>query len=434
MYEIWVLIILIIVSAFFSGYESAVLSLRVSRLRELVRKKVKNAKSVEGFKEHQHKTLITLLIGNNIVNISASALATKMTFDFLAAYNLEAAYAIAIATGIMTFLLLVFGEITPKTLALKKAEKFALLGAKPFKLIYFILTPIRFFFEKISALLLMILGVSSKDQNYYTSGELREFVSMSHEEGSIKDSEKEMIHNILDFNDISVKEIMTPISKVVAIESEKSVRDLIKLIVKDNFSRLPVYDKHIEEIIGVIFIKDLLPYVEKGELDIKAVQIKRKIVHVPSSKKINTLFHYFKNKKEHMAVVVDEYGNTLGIVTMEDVLEELVGEIQDESDDEDENNIKVINAHAIVVPGTTNIEEINELLKINIAENEHYQTISGYVLYYLGKMPKKGRILSIDNLTITIIDSDHKRINKLKIEKSTSYKKDLVDSTEQILR
>jgi putative hemolysin len=242
-----------------------------------------------------------------------------------------------------------------------------------------------------------------------------------------------MIHNILDFNDITVSDIMTPITKVVAVESHKSIRDIIHLLIKDNFSRIPVYDGHLEDIVGVIFIKDLLPYIEKGQLDVPIKDVKRKIVHVPASKKISTLFHYFKSKKEHIAVVVNEFGNTLGIVTLEDVLEELVGEIQDESDDEDENNIKKIDENTIVVPGTTNIDEINELLHTRVKDDPHYQTIAGYVFFLIGKVPRKGHVINSDELTITIIDADHKKINKVKIERKVSYKKEVVDSADELL-
>jgi CBS domain containing-hemolysin-like protein len=423
-------------SAFFSGYESAILSIRMSRIRELVRKKVHNAKTVAKLKEHQHVTLITLLIGNNIVNISASALATKMTFDLLAKYGIQEGYGIAIATGIMTFLLLVFGEITPKTLAIKRAEKVALLGAKIFSIISIILAPFRFFFEKISALLLLLFGVNMKESTYYTAGELKEFVEMSHEEGAIKETEKEMIHNVLDFNNIDVRDVMTPLSKVAAIDAKRTLKEVVSFVVKDNFSRIPVYENHIEEIIGVVYIKDVMPYIERGETDIQVKQIMRKIVHVPSIKKIHTLFHYFKSKKEHIAVVVNEYGNTLGIVTMEDILEELVGEIQDESDDEDENNVKRIDNNTVVVPGTTNIEDVNELLAVSIDDHHGvFQTIAGYIFYHLGKIPKKGHTLTINDLTLTIIDSDHKKINTVKIEKrGTSYKRDFINSTNRLLK
>ncbi len=434
LYEWILMVVFIMCSFFFSGYESAILSLRTSRIRELVRKKVRNAKLVSKFKQNQHNTVITLLIGNNIVNTGAASLATKITFDYASRFGLFEGYAIAIATGAMTFLLLVFGEITPKTLAVKKAEHFALFGARFFVFFNVLFTPLRLFFEAIAGLILGLFGVSLKETHYYSAGEIKEFVQMSHEEGAIKETEKEMIHNILDFNDIAVSEIMTPITKVVAVESNKSIRDIIHLLIRDNFSRIPVYEKHIEEIVGVIFIKDLLPYIEKGQLDVKITDVKRKIVHVPASKKISTLFHYFKSKKEHIAVVVNEFGNTLGIVTLEDVLEELVGEIQDESDDEDENNIKKVDEKTVVVPGTTNIDEINELINAHIKEDPHYQTIAGYVFFIIGKVPKKGQVINVGDLTITVIDVDHKKINKVKIERKTTQKQELISGTDDLLK
>ncbi|GIU70193.1 MAG: hemolysin [Candidatus Woesearchaeota archaeon] len=434
MYEFIIFFFLILLSFFFSGYESAILSLRLSRLRELVRKRVNNSKIVLKFKNNQHKTIITLLIGNNLVNVAASALATKITFDYSVRYGLLEGYVIAIATGIMTFILLVFGEITPKTLAVKRAEKFALKSAKILLFFEYLFTPLRKFFELIAGLILNIFGISLKETQYYTAGEIREFVEMSHEKGAIKETEKEMIHNVLDFNDISVSEIMTPITKVVAIDSENTIRDLLKILVNDSFSRIPVYNKHVEDIIGVVYIKDIFPYIEINNLDLKVKDVCRKIIHVPASKKISTLFHYFKSKKEHIAVVVNEFGNTLGIITLEDVLEEIVGEIQDESDDEEENNIKRIDEDTLIVPGTVNVEEINELLKCNIKEDSHYQTIAGYVFYITGRIPKKGQVISSDGLKITIIDSDHKKINTLKIEKNNSFKKEVIESVDKMLK
>ncbi len=433
-YEWLVFIILLMLSAFFSGFESAILSLRLSRIRELVKKRVHNAKLVEKLKEDQHATLITLLIGNNIVNISASALATKMAFDFASHYSIEAGYIIAIATGVMTFILLVFGEITPKTFAVRKAEKFALKSARFFNFFRIIFKPFAVVFEGIASLILRFFGASKQESGFYTTGELREFVEMSHEKGTLRESEKEMIHNILNFNDILVREIMKPLGDVVAVEASMTLAEFSETVGKDNFSRIPVYEKHIEDIVGVVYLKDILPYLKRGETQVRMREIMRRIAHVPAVKKIGTLFHYFKNKKEHIAVVVNEFGNTLGIVTMEDVLEELVGEIQDEYDDESENNIKVVDKYTIIAPGSINIDDVNEMLAIKIDDKEGtYQTIAGYIFYQSGKIPKTGTVLNIGPVTITIIDATHKKINKVKIEKNmtsniSQFKKDLVES------
>jgi len=438
MYEWIIFIVLLSLSAFFSGYESAILSLRTSRIRELVKKHVHNAKLLNRIKEQQHKTLITLLIGNNVVNISLSALATTMTFKFTAQYGLAEGYIIAIATGVMTFILLVFGEITPKTLGVRAGEKFALRGAKIFYFFSILFKPFVWIFEHLAGGVLKLFGVP-KQENVYTTGELREFVEMSHEKGSIKESEKEMIHNILNFNDTLVREIMKPLSDVIAVEASTPIREFMDMFVKDNFSRIPVYEKHREDIIGVIYIKDVLPFIQRGELDTPIRKVMRKIAHVPAVKKINTLFRYFKQRKEHIAVVVNEFGNTLGIVTMEDVLEELVGEIQDESDDESENEIRVIDKYTLIVPGSTNIDEINEHLGTTIEDKDGmYQTIAGYISYSTGKIPKIGTVLTLGELTITIIDASHKKISKVKVEKKPigvhAYKEALVKSTEKLMQ
>jgi len=438
MYTSIIFILLLMLSAFFSGYETAILSLRISRIRELIHKKVKNARLVADFKENQHKTIITILIGNNIVNISASAIATKMTFDMASRYFLQEGIVIAIATGIMTFVLLIFGEITPKTLSSKKAEKVALYGAKMFKFFGIILKPLIWVFDNISTFIMKAFDVSADEGNIYTTGELKEFVEMSHERGSLKKSEKEMIHNILDFNDITAKEIMKPLKDVTAVDSELDIKQLMQVFVEYNFSRLPVYKDHIEEIMGVVYMKDVLQHIEHGDNHLKVSQMMRKIAFVPAFKKINTLFHYFKKKKEHIVVVVNEFGNTLGIVTMEDVLEEIVGEIQDEFDEEEEHNIKVIDSNTIIAPGTADIKEINNLLGLKIDTNQDmFQTIAGYITFNLGRIPKSGVVITEDNMIITIIEATHKVINKVKIErrnKKDDFAKEYIDSCENTFK
>jgi CBS domain containing-hemolysin-like protein len=415
-YEVAILVGLIFLSAFFSGFESAILSLRLTRIRELVNKHVKHSKLVQKLKEKQHTTLITILIGNNIVNISASVLATKITLDTMARHGLEQGYILALATGVMTFIILTFGEITPKTVAIKNPEKYALLGSRLFYFFSVLLSPLIFVFDKISVLFIKIIG-TSKEQTFYTSGEVKEFIQMSHERGGIQQNEKDFMTNVLDFNDTLVREIMTPLDKVIAIDSTKSLKELFETLVEWNFSRIPVYHEHIEEMIGVVYIKDVLPHIKRGETNMKVKDIMRSISHVPGVKKINSLFHYFKNKKEHIAVVINEYGNTLGIVTLEDVLEELVGEIQDESDDDTESQIKVIDKNTIMVPGTTNIEDIGKLLKVKIDDARGtFQTVAGYIFFHLGRIPKKGQVVNIDDLSITIIDVTHKKIDTVKIE------------------
>ena len=404
-------------SAYFSASETAFLSLRLSRIRELKKKKVHNAELIEKLKEDSYQTIIALLIGNNLVNILASALATSITFEIMASYQMDGAIAIAVATGVMTFLVLIFGEITPKTFAVSRAEKFMLLTVRLLYLVKLILLPLVYLFEGISGIMLKLLG-AQKTNAVHSEGELRAFVEMSEEEGVIKAMEKKLIHNILDFDDTSVKEIMTPISDVIALDYRAGINDVLNIIVDSNFSRILIYKDHVEEIIGVVHIKDVLPHIKKGDFKVRLDQVMRKVSFIPAAKKISALLRYFQNHKEHIAVIVNEYGNTLGVVTLEDVLEEIVGEINDESDDETdmEEDIQIIDKTTLVVSGTTLVDDITDKLQITIEHRGAYETIAGYITHHTGRIPKTGSTLKIGNLHITILASDHRRIDRIKLK------------------
>lgn len=420
----FVFVFLIYLSGFFSGSETAFLSVRHSRVREMVEKKEKNANIIQSLKDDSYNTIIALLIGNNIVNILASSMATIITMDFLSAYDINGGYGIAIATGVMTFLILVFGEITPKTYAVDKAEKMMVKNAKFLYYLKIILSPLVWLFEKISGLLLKIMGVEEKKLNYSES-ELKAIVDMSEEEGSIKSLEKEMIHNVLEFDDIIVQKIMTPLSNVTALDVDLKINDLLEVVMDSNYSRILVYKGHITNIVGVVHIKDVLKYIKKGTFDVTLKKIMRKIVYVPTTKKVNTLFHYFKVKHEHIAVVVNEYGNTLGIVTLEDVLEEIVGDIMDETDVEEneDHNIQVIDKNTAIAKGVTDIDELNEVMDIHIPDSDAYETIAGYLIYVVGRIPQKGFSTVIGHINITVVDATSRKINSIKIEKIKNPKK-----------
>lgn len=428
MIEYIVFFILLILSAVFSGTETAFLSFRESKLQDLVKRKVKNANIIKKLKDDSYNTIIALLIGNNLVNITASSLATKITFDILNKYGISSGYGIAIATGIMTFLVLVFGEITPKTYAVAKYEKMMLKTAKLLFTFKIIFTPFIILFERISAFMLMILKVKREEQTY-SEGELKAFVDMSEEEGSIKKKEKELIHNVLNFDDVRVKEIMTPIADVVALNEKDTIKNLIHVVHDSSYSRLPVYKDHIENIIGVVHIKDALDLIKQQKFDTNVKEVMRPVSFIPSSKRIHNLFQHFQKRQEHFACVVNEYGNILGIVTLENVLEELVGEIRDETDTkEEEQDIKKVNSNTFIVNATCDLEDLKEETGISLETDGSFHTVAGYIMDHAGVIPKEGHIKTIKNVEFTIIKSSNKRVELIKIVKKRKNQKKTEES------
>jgi putative hemolysin len=417
-------VILIFLSAFFSGVESAFLTIRITRIQEMIDAKIQNSRLIKKLKDDSYNTIITLLLGNNLVNILASSLATKITLDMMPNNEVYASVVVALVTGLLTFVILVFGEITPKTYCVANAEKIMIFSAKSVYSLKIILFPFVFIFEKIAHFFLNIVGVSKKDKEH-TEGELRVFVELSEEEGTIIPMQKEIIHNVLDFGGVFVKEIMTPISDVVAIDAKSTIDDFLKKAIDTNFSRIPVYKGNIENIVGVVHIKDILSFVKQKKLNSRIENIAYKISYVPSTKKISSLLKHFQATQQHMACVVNEYGNVLGVITIEDVLEELVGDIEDETDYPSQERIKKISRSVIIASGSALVDEINDVLKSKIPIDKSYETIAGYILTKTGKVPKKESLVKIDNLTIKILDSTKKRILRIRIEKkgSTSRKK-----------
>ena len=326
--QIVLLLVLLVLSAFFSMSETALMSLSKIRIRHMVEEGVKGAKLVEKLIEDPNKLLGAILIGNNIVNIGASAIATSLAVKVSGGSE----SAVAIVTAIMTVLILIFGEITPKSIAKQKSEQVSLGVSKPIKLCVFIFKPFVVIFTAISSVFIRLLGGDPKaTEPFITEEELKTMVGVSEEEGVLEDVEKEMIFNVFDFADLQVKDVMVQRVDVTAIEVNDSYEDLLKIIKEDQYSRIPVYDDTIDDIVGILNVKDLIIAGYKGEA-FNVTEYMREPLYTFEFKKITELFNEMKKSRNHMAVVLDEYGGTVGIVTIEDLVEEIVGDIQDEYD------------------------------------------------------------------------------------------------------
>ncbi|MFH1586950.1 MAG: hemolysin family protein [Candidatus Diapherotrites archaeon] len=404
-----VLIVLIALSGVFSGVEIAFFSLGKLKVRRLVKKGSENARIVEELLKNPRSLLVAILIGNNLVNILSAAIATNLALSVFE--GSPAGIALSIATGIMTFMILLFGEIAPKSIAIHYNSKIALFFALPMKLLMAAIYPLVFVMELISTLMLGVLGVTMIEKKM-TEEEVRSMVTMGAEEGAINKEEKEMIHRIFQFNDIPAHEAMTSRVEVVALDINASKKEILK-ISQTPYSRIPVYEGNIDHIIGVLHIKDLLRVISrKKRIDLK--RMVSKPLFVPETKKIDQLMRQLQKERLHMAIVVDDYGVTQGIVTFEDLLEEIVGEIEDESDTEPK--LKQINDMTFEAEGGMHLDDIREQTGLTFS-SEEYDTIGGFVLEKLGTIPKKGEKIELPNATIVALKVDENRIVMVRIIK-----------------
>lgn len=405
--QIIVLIILLMGSAFFSSAETSLTTVNKIKMRSLAEEGNKKAKMVIKITDDSSKMLSAILIGNNIVNLSASALTTTI------AYNLGGS-AVAIATGIITVLILIFGEITPKTVATVNSEKLALFYAYPIHFIMIILTPVSIVVNALSRVILFILRVDPNTKlNTMTENELRTIVDVSHEDGVIEEEEKEMIYNVFDLGDAKAKDVMVPRVNVTFADVESSYTELLDIFREDKFTRLPVFEETTDNVIGTINMKDLLLYENTKEFHIR--DILREAYFTHEHKSISELLVEMRQASLNIAIVLDEYGETAGLITLEDILEEIVGEIHDEYDENEEEFFKQINEFEFIVEGSMNLDDINDRVDLDL-ESEDYDSLGGYIIEQLDRLPDEKDEIVIENGVRMVVDSlDKNRIEKVHI-------------------
>ena len=410
-----VLIILLSLSAFFSSAETSLTTVNKLRIRSLMEDGVKGAKTINNLIEDPSKMLGAILIGNNIVNLSASSLTTTLAITY---FNSD--YGTGIATGILTLLILIFGEITPKTLATIYAEKLSFIYAPVIALLTKILTPVIFIVNKISFVILALFRIDpSKKTTTMTENELRTIVDVSHEEGVIESDERKMITNVVDFGDSLARDIMVPrIDMDFAVE-DYTYDELVAAFEKNMFTRLPVYRETRDNVIGIISLKDVFFYRGKKE-DFKIHDFLRTPFFTYEYKKTAELLREMRRDSISIAIVLDEYGATAGLITVEDLIEEIVGEIRDEYDEDEEDAIQAVNENEFVVDGTTKLDEINEMLGLRL-ESDDYDSIAGHVIYLLDHLPVLNESLTEHGVTYTVTALDKNRIDKVHISIDPNY-------------
>ncbi|OJV64992.1 MAG: hemolysin [Clostridiales bacterium 38-18] len=394
-------------SAFFSASETALMSLSKIRIRHLMEEKVKGADVVNRLVENPNKLLGSILVGNNIVNIGASALATSLAIQYAGNAG------VGIATGIMTLLILIFGEITPKSLAAQHSEFISLKIAGIINFVVVFFNPVVFLLLLLTNGLIRLLGGKpAGSQPFITEDELKTIVTVSHEEGVLEVEEKQMIYNVFEFGDAQVKDVMTPRTDMISLEVGVSYEKIIETFRAEQFSRIPIYQETTDNIIGILYIKDLI--FKANENNAFVIQDYMREPHFTFEfKKTTELFQELRVKRIPMAIVLDEYGGTAGIVTMEDLIEEIVGDIRDEYDDH-EKDIEVIKEDEYVVEGSTRIDELNEMIGVHI-ESEDFDTIGGFIVGEFGYIPEVNEIIEYDGIRFVVEEVDRNRIEKLRI-------------------
>ena len=399
------IIILLLLSAFFSSAETAFTTVNRIKIRSLIESGSKRAMTVDRIIENKGKMLSAILIGNNIVNLSASTLTTSLVI------SLWGNYATGIATGILTILVLIFGEISPKTAATLYADTFALAYAPVIRGLMTVLTPVIYIIDKLAGVVLKLLGLDQKNMNQaITEEELRTFVDVSHEDGVIEQEEKEIINNLFDFGESKVKDIMIPRIDMSLIDVESEYLDVINIYKETKYSRFPVYEDNPDNVVGVLNIKDLITAPTGQAFNLKSIM--RKPYFVYEQKNTSELFREMQKDSISIAIVIDEYGTSVGMVTTEDLLEEIVGDIRDEYDQDEEEEFKQLASHVYRIDAAYKLDDINSEIGCHL-ESDDNDSIGGYIIEKLDRFPKTGDHFTIDNLEFIIEKASKARIDSI---------------------
>lgn len=410
--QIVAIVLMVMLSAFFSSAETALTTVNKHRLRSLAEKGNKSAQKVLNLVEKPAKMISAILIGNNIVNIGASSLTTTfVTEAFGNAY-------IGIATGILTLVVLLFGEITPKTLATLYSEKISLVYIHVVAPMTTILTPVIWIVNKLSAGIFFIMRIDqSKAKEQMTEGELRTIVDVSVEDGVIEKEEKSMINNVVDFGDSKAKDVMIPRADMVLISVDATFDEVFEIFNEEHYSRLPVYDDNKDSVIGILYMKDLFLYqnkVDKKKQSFSVRDIMREPFFVYEYQKTSSIMAEMRERFVSLAIVLDEYATAVGLITIEDLIEEIVGEIRDEFDMDELETVTKIEENRYEIDGAMKLSDLEDNIGIRL-ESENYDSLGGYVIELLDHLPTEGETVKKDGITLKVVSMDKNRIDRVAI-------------------
>ena len=406
--QLIIILILLALSAFFSSSETALTTVSHLKLRSLADSGNKKAKKVLKVTENSSKLLSAILVGNNIVNISASALATTFCT------NMFGSKYIGVSTGILTLLVLIFGEISPKTLATQYALQLSMVVVYPISWLMTLLTPVIFLLNILTGAIFKLFRVDpSAKKASITEAELRTIVNVSHEEGVIEPEEKFMISNVVDFGDALSKDIMIPRADVVSADVNSTYKELVDIFKSETYTRIPIYEDSKENIIGILNIKDLFFYREL--LDIRYFDLRsilRKPLFVYEYQKTSQIFAEMKTSADSMAIVLDEYGQASGIITMEDLVEEIVGDIRDEYDENENDLIRDLGNHTYDIDASIKLDDLNDKLHTNF-QSKDYDSLAGFIIELLDKIPTAGEEAHCEGAHFKVTEMHRNRIERV---------------------
>jgi putative hemolysin len=407
------LFICLLLSAFFSSSETAFISLQRIKLEHLVETKVSGAHRVAKMIERPEKLLSTILLGNNLVNTAAAALATAL------AVSIWKEWGILIATIGISIILLVFAETTPKTIATQHAEKLTLAYSRPIQALSWLLTPFVFVLSWVASAFTKMLGGSPAPKSLATDEEIRTMISVGHREGTVEEAEAKMLHRVFDFGDRPVYEVMVPRPEVTCIEQGSRLADFLALYAASPLSRFPVYQENMDNVVGILSVKDVLMAQAKATINNDSIidDLIRPAYFTPETKRISELFTEMRDKNYRMAVVVDEYGGTAGIVSLSRLVEEIVGPVGDELAAV-EKEYEVINEYTFQIDGSMRIEEVNEEMGLELPEGD-YETVAGFVLNLVGHIPRTGEQLRYKGLKLVITKMRGMKIEEILLTKES---------------
>jgi len=413
-----VLIVLLGLSAFFSSSEIAMFSLPNHRLETVVEEGKRGAKALQALKSDPHRLLVTILVGNNLVNIAMSSIATGLLSYYLG----NQSQAVFIATFGVTALVLLFGESAPKSYAVDNTESWALRISRPLKFAETILLPLVVLFDYLTRLVNKVTGGRAAiESSYVTRQEIRDIIETGEREGVLDEEEREMLQRTLQFNRTIVKEVMTPRLDMTAVSKNDSIDEAIETCVQSAHERLPVYDGELDNVIGVVHINDLVRERSYGEGDgnVGIEDIIEPTLHVPESKNVDELLTEMREQRLNMVIVIDEFGTTEGLVTMEDLVEEIVGEILEGGEEEP---IEFVDDSTVIVKGEVNIDAVNDALDINLPEGEEFETIAGFIFNRAGRLVEAGETIEYNGLTIRVEQVENTRILKARLTGLDDYR------------
>ncbi len=413
------IVVLLVLSAFFSSSEIAMFSLASHRVESLAENG--GAGSVlKHLRDDPHRLLVTILVGNNLVNIAMSSIATGLLSFYLGNGSL----AVVLATVGITSLVLLFGESAPKSYAIENTESWALRISRPLKLAETILLPLVVLFDYLTRVVNKVTGGRSAiETSYVTRQEIRDIIETGEREGVLDEDERQMLQRTLRFNRTIAKEVMTPRLDMTAVSKDADVEEAIETCIQSGHARVPIYEGSLDNVIGVVHIRDLVRDLNYGELEenVALEDLIQPTLHVPESKNVDDLLAEMRDERMHMVIVIDEFGTTEGLVTMEDLTEEIVGEILE---GEEREPIEFVDEDTAIVKGEVNVDEVNEALGIDIPEGEEFETIAGFIFNRAGRLVEEGEIIQYDGVEIRVEQVENTRIMKARISGFLSDDKD----------